>query len=294
MTSFGDNLKIIRTQLNMNQKDLGDKLGVGQTTIANYEKGVRFPTGELLKRIGEVLNVSIDQLMGHQIVNMSLESEALDVKAFNEKLKKCLIDGNEQEALYMIWQLSPSKDNILIIYEDILLRVMVEIGEMWERGEVNVAVEHFATQVVHKILSMTSTITGDVPKGKHRVLCMSFNSEPHTIGMRMISEYFSWLGITSYYIGTSVPTDSVTMMLKSKKVDILALSATMPYHLDGIKNLIEVIKRDHGLKSLKIIVGGQAFQHNQEVWKDLGADGYANNFMSLKTWLEKENFIERS
>jgi methanogenic corrinoid protein MtbC1 len=232
--------------------------------------------------------------MGHQIVNMSLESEALDVKAFNEKLKKCLIDGNEQEALYMIWQLSPSKDNILIIYEDILLRVMVEIGEMWERGEVNVAVEHFATQVVHKILSMTSTITGDVPKGKHRVLCMSFNSEPHTIGMRMISEYFSWLGITSYYIGTSVPTDSVTMMLKSKKVDILALSATMPYHLDGIKNLIEVIKRDHGLKSLKIIVGGQAFQHNQEVWKDLGADGYANNFMSLKTWLEKENFIERS
>jgi len=294
MTSFGDNLKTIRTQLNMNQKDLGEKLGVGQTTIANYEKGVRFPTGELLKRIGEVLNVSIDQLMGHQIVNMTLASEALDIKAFNEKLKKCLIEGNEQEALYMIWQLNPSKENILIIYEDILLQVMVEIGQMWERGEVNVAVEHFATEVVHKILSMTSTISGDVPKGKHRVLCMSFNSEPHTIGMRMISEYFSWLGITSYYIGTSVPTDSVTMMLKSKKVDVLALSATMPYHLDGIKNLIEVIKRDHGLKSLKIILGGQAFQYNQEVWKDLGADGYANNFISLKTWLEKESFIERS
>ena len=74
MTSFGDNLKRIRTQLNMNQKDLGDKLGIGQTTIANYEKGVRFPTGELLKRIGEVLNVSIDQLMGHQVINTVLES----------------------------------------------------------------------------------------------------------------------------------------------------------------------------------------------------------------------------
>ncbi|VDN46382.1 conserved protein of unknown function [Petrocella atlantisensis] len=291
MTSFGDNLKRIRTQLNMNQKDLGDKLGIGQTTIANYEKGVRFPTGELLKRIGEVLNVSIDQLMGHQVVNTALESEALDLSIFNEELKKCLIEGNEQEALYRIWQLNPSKENISIIYEDILLKVLVEIGQMWERGQVNVAVEHFATQVVHKILSMMSTITGEVPKGKHRSLCMSFNSEPHTIGMRMISEYFSLLGITSYYIGTSVPTDSVIKMLKNKKVDILALSATMSYHLDGMKNLIEVIKRDPGLKSLKIIVGGQAFLYEQDRWKDLGADGYAKDFLSLKAWLEEERFI---
>ena len=290
MTSFGDNLKAIRTQLNMNQKDLGDQLGVGQTTIANYEKGVRFPTGDLLKKIGEVLNVSIDQLMGHQIVNTAFESEALDVKTFNEKFKKCLIEGNEQEALYMIWQLNPTKENILIIYEDILLQVMVEIGEMWEKGEVNVAVEHFATQVVHKILSMMSTISGEVPKGKYRVLCMSLNAEPHTVGMRMISEYFSLMGITSYYIGTSVPTDSVTLMLKNKKIDILALSATMTYHLDGMKNLIEVIKRDPSLKSLKIIVGGQAFKHNQEIWKELGADGFAKDFLSLKTWLSEEKF----
>ncbi|MDF1617784.1 helix-turn-helix domain-containing protein [Petrocella sp. FN5] len=290
MTSFGDNLKTIRTQLNMNQKELGDRLGVGQTTIANYEKGVRFPTGDLLKRIGEVLNVSIDQLMGHQVVNTA--EEPVDLKAFKEKLKKCLIEGNEQEALYMIWQLNPSKDNILIIYEEILLKIMVDIGEMWERGEVNVAVEHFATQVVHKILSMMSTITGEVPKGKYSVLCMSLNSEPHTVGMRMISEYFSLLGITPYYIGTSVPTDSVIMMLKNKKVNILALSATMSYHLDGMKNLIEVVKRDPSLKALKIIVGGQAFDHNQEIWKDLGADGFAKDFISLKTWLEEEMYID--
>ncbi|PKM68030.1 MAG: hypothetical protein CVU95_05125 [Firmicutes bacterium HGW-Firmicutes-2] len=291
MTSFGDNLRSIRTQLNMNQKALGDRLGVGQTTIANYEKGVRFPTGELLKRIGEVLNVSIDQLMGHQIVKTTIESEALDIKAFNAILKKHLTEGDEQEALYKIWQLNPSKENILIIYEEILQQVMVEIGEMWERGEISVAVEHFATQVVLKIISMMSTIPQEVSKGKYRVLCMSLNSEPHTVGMKMISECFSLLGITSYYIGTSVPTDSVIRMLRNKKVDILALSATMSYHLDGMKNLIEVIKKDPGLKSLKIIVGGQAFQHNQEIWNDLGADAYAKDYLSLKTWLSDEKFI---
>lgn len=291
MTSFGDNLKRIRTQLNMNQKELGDMLGVGQTTIANYEKGVRFPTGDLLKRIGEVLNVSIDQLMGHQIVNTNIGSEALDIKVFNEILKKHLIEGNEQEALHNIWQLNPSKENILFIYEEILQQVMVEIGKMWERGEVSVAVEHFATQVVLKMLSMLSTIPGEVQKGKYRVLCMSLNSEPHTIGMRMISECFSLLGITSYYIGTGVPTDSLIRMLKNKKIDILALSATMSYHLDGMKNLIEVLKKDPSLKSLRIIVGGQAFQYDQEIWNDLGADAYAKDYLSLKTWLSEEKYI---
>ncbi len=291
MKHFGENLKSARQNLKMNQKALGDAIGVGQTTIANYEKGVRFPTGELLKKIGEILNVSLDQLMGHGIVNHDLLDENFNIHEYQEKFESFLLEGNEQDALVMIWALNPSIDNILMIYEDILMPTMIDVGTLWEEGKISIALEHFASGVVQKIISMISTIPDTVKKKGYKAVCMSLSAEPHTIGMRMISEYMNLTGVQSFYIGSTVPTDSLIDMLKDKKADILAISATMESHLDNLSNLIKIIRHEKEFKHLKIIVGGQAFASSKLTWEDVGADGYSRSFEGLHDWLIENGYI---
>lgn len=292
MKKFGTNLKNARKSLNMNQQALGDAVGVGQTTIANYEKGLRFPTGDLLVKIAEILNVSIDDLLDHQVISRRQLAPDMDMVAYQQTFLNHLLNEEEQSAIVMIWDLDPNKDNLVMIYEQVLMTSMYEIGELWKAGQVTVATEHFASHVVHKIIAMLSTIPATMPKNKRRALCMSLSPESHTIGAKMVSEYMNYLGLQSYYLGSNVPTDSLIQMLIKKRIDVMAISVTLPWHMDLLNTLIPSIKSNPKLKSLKILVGGQGIIQQEGAIDPLKIDGTAKDFKSLKQWLEDSGIIE--
>lgn len=61
------NIKIARIQKNISQKQLGEMLGVTYQTISRWENGVMLPTTENLIKLSDVLEVSIDYLLGRKI-----------------------------------------------------------------------------------------------------------------------------------------------------------------------------------------------------------------------------------
>lgn len=289
MKDFGLRLKEARKAKMMNQKALGEAIGVGQTTIANYESGFRFPTGELLKKIGEVLNVSIDSLMGHDVVLISIDLENASYELIAQRFLEALLNDREQEAIAMIWQLNPSKENLFEIYNEVLLSVLKRIGEMWADDSISVATEHYASAVVMKVIGMLSTIPDSVECGDYSAVCMSLSAETHTIGIRMVSDYFRMQGVSSYYIGSTVPTDSLVAMLLDKKIDLLALSITMTNHFDALCNLVNVLRNHSSLEHLKIIVGGQGVKvmDEKDKTKLKEVDGVFDSFEKLGEWLYK-------
>lgn len=58
------NLKLIREELGISQKELAEKLNVSHTNIYNYEVGRTEPSLSMLKQIAEVLGVSVGYLVG--------------------------------------------------------------------------------------------------------------------------------------------------------------------------------------------------------------------------------------
>ncbi len=58
-------IKEERQRLGINQAQLAEKAGVTPAAISQIEKGLRTPTMPVLKRIAEVLGVSIDYLSGN-------------------------------------------------------------------------------------------------------------------------------------------------------------------------------------------------------------------------------------
>lgn len=59
---IGDKIKIYRKRKGMTQTELGEKIGVGKSTIANYESGYRTPQQDALFKLADVLEVSINLL----------------------------------------------------------------------------------------------------------------------------------------------------------------------------------------------------------------------------------------
>ena len=54
----------IRKEKKMTQTELAEKVGVGDTAICNYEKGLREPNLGTLKKLATVLECTVDELIG--------------------------------------------------------------------------------------------------------------------------------------------------------------------------------------------------------------------------------------
>lgn len=71
---FSERLKNLRKQAHLTQVDVAEKLGISQPAYASWERGVKKPTQDNLVKIAQILNVSVDYLVG----NLQETSDELD------------------------------------------------------------------------------------------------------------------------------------------------------------------------------------------------------------------------
>lgn len=60
--TLGERLKKLRQERDWSQAELAQRLGIHQKQISGYERGVHVPATELLIRMAELFNVSLDYL----------------------------------------------------------------------------------------------------------------------------------------------------------------------------------------------------------------------------------------
>lgn len=62
--TFGDKVRILRTEKGWIQQELADALGVSVRTIKNYELGDSYPKNRLIyKKLAEIFNVDVNDLL---------------------------------------------------------------------------------------------------------------------------------------------------------------------------------------------------------------------------------------
>ena len=99
----------------------------------------------------------------------------------------------------------------------------------------------------------------------------------HEIGVRMVSDFFEMEGWDTFYLGANVPVRDFLQTLKERDADLALISATMTFHLRYVREMISGIRSDSDTKSVKIMVGGYPFNVAPNLWKEIGADGFAQN-----------------
>ncbi|BCN32800.1 helix-turn-helix domain-containing protein [Anaeromicropila herbilytica] len=63
--SFGSNLERFRKSKKISQSALGTSIGITQQMISSYEKDLSSPNIDVLIKLSDFFNVSIDTLVGH-------------------------------------------------------------------------------------------------------------------------------------------------------------------------------------------------------------------------------------
>jgi transcriptional regulator with XRE-family HTH domain len=84
----GKRLRLLRTERKLTQEELGKVLGVGKTTISQYESEVRKPDADMLKRIAQFFDVSVDYLLGLTEEKRPVKLETLAAHRTDDPLKE--------------------------------------------------------------------------------------------------------------------------------------------------------------------------------------------------------------
>lgn len=84
---FNDRLKELRIKASLKQSELGKKVGVSASTIGMYEQGRRSPDREMLIKLSNVFNVTLDYLVDNNNIKTD-DTDLFNLKGDVRFLKK--------------------------------------------------------------------------------------------------------------------------------------------------------------------------------------------------------------
>ena len=98
---FGNNLKNLRNEAQINQKNLAAQFNVTQATISSWENGRTAPSFDQLIEIADYFDVSVDYLIGRMnIDNNYVYSPAKNIADILELLQQT--DCNERGMIFKL------------------------------------------------------------------------------------------------------------------------------------------------------------------------------------------------
>ncbi|AEI39052.1 cobalamin-dependent protein [Paenibacillus mucilaginosus] len=232
--------------------------------------------GEHQEHVTRFLDIGLHQLALPADVPPFIAADAPYGAEAAEYLR-ILLEGRRQEASRLIMELVEAQTPLADIYLHIFQPVQYEIGRLWQTGGINVAQEHYCTAATQLIMSQLYPYLFGSERKDRRLVATCVGDEIHEVGLRMVADLFEAEGWDTYYLGANVPARSIIQTVISQQAHMVAISATMTYHVHLVKKLIEQIRASEGCRGVKIIVGGLPFNIDPQLWIQVGADGCSRN-----------------
>ena len=286
LSDFPKRLKLLRKKTQLRQKDLADKIGVAQTTIANYERNLRFPDETTLMRLADYFNVTLDYLLGRipgGMLNDAPKNETADasmprgsskISEIAGRYLQMLLDGHKKKAEALIMDVAeylPSK----LIYAGVFEWALKAVGDLWLLNKASIAQEHFVSTATTEIMNKLKS--RDIPQSPAgpTLVAASAPGELHDIGVRMVGDFLEMEGWRVENLGSNASVQAIQSGVERFRADVLALSASMSNNAAAVAQVIRAVRsRGNGIP---VVVGGQAFILSSGLWREIGADGSASD-----------------
>ena len=148
--------------------------------------------------------------------------------------------------------------DVATVCTEIIAPCLVQIGAAWERGELRIATEHFASSFVRgRLLSLFQSLP--VKRGAARILVGTAPDEFHDIGGLMFALLLRGEGHQVEFLGPDVPADDLLAYARETHPGLICLSANTPATAHNLRRFGE------GLAGLRprprFGFGGAAFIH---------------------------------
>lgn len=133
---------------------------------------------------------------------------------------------------------------LVSLFEELLVPTLVEVGESWYHGRIQVATEHFASNFFRgRLLSIYQSLSN--PHSTSRILIGSAPGELHEIGPMMMAVLIREAGYRVEYLGADLPLEDLVFYARGEHPRLIILSATMcesALDLARVEDLLKTIK----------------------------------------------------
>ena len=155
--------------------------------------------------------------------------------------------------------------------EGILAKALHETGRRWHSNQMNVAQEHFATQVSGRLLERLVLMAPTSRANGHTVMLTMIEGDAHDLGLRIVAALFELDGWRTICLGANMPASDLPLAVKDFGVDLVLLGATLNTQREAVARSIGVLRG--ASPGLKILAGGPAFAGCEDRATEIGADG---------------------
>ena len=170
---LGDKIKLYRENKKMTQNEVADILGVSSATISKYESGTLEPNIESLKRLAELFEISVDELLNYEEDKFDISKiNVLDILREQKEMK---LKGNLYHNTQIIFAYNTNHMEGSKLTED-QTRYIYETNTILFEGQTIASVDdivetsnHF--KLVDYMLDIADEeLTEDIIKNFHRIL----------------------------------------------------------------------------------------------------------------------------
>lgn len=142
--------------------------------------------------------------------------------------------------------------------------VLVTLGDKWHSGEVNVSVEHFATNIMRRKL-LTLMASAPAPTHDARIVSACAPGEYHEIGILMISLFLRRTGYNVIYLGQNIAMARLEEMLAKIRPDLLLVSASGLLSAANLLDIIAHVRARPANDGPMLAYGGRVFNRMPEL-----------------------------
>jgi len=215
------------------------------------------------------------------------EKTTKDVEVYSNFIEALLIP-DMTKAVNISNDFIKNKSDIKIFWSDVILPSLYNIGAKWANGEITVGQEHTATSICQRVMTLHYEKILDQIGNKKKVLVTTSPMELHEIGARMVSDFLEINGYDVYYFNHQTTFEEIINTIKEEDILDIIISTTLLSNLSATRKFISDIRESLVDKSLKIYVGGQAYDENSLITNPVDADYYISNIDGLLNMIEEE------
>ena len=196
------------------------------------ETGIRYYNDEDLKKIlatailiksgfkiSKVAKLTKEEI--HQeLSKVEGKSDIDDNTKYETYINKLLSAGVQflEDEFNAIYNSAKSKFTTFQIYTEIVYPLLVKIGTMWGKDDLNPLQEHFISNILRQKLLVEIDNMPKIENPKKEVILFLPEKETHEIGLLLSNFILRESGIKTYYLGQQVTVVNLTTMINEKNI----------------------------------------------------------------------------
>ena len=192
-----------------------------------------------------------------------------------EEYTDLVLAGDDEKCLAEAKERARDLDGLHSLYVDLIQPAQYRVGELWEAGKISVAAEHLATATNSYVASTSYAPLARATTGGPKALIACTPEEMHELGPRLLADLLECDGWNVDFYGTSMPVRDLISAIRERRPRFVGISAALVMHLGSVKRTITAIREALGVETPPIVVGGNAFRGDGDLWRQVGADYYA-------------------